>query len=110
MDITMDIGQVLTLLLGGGLVATLTAAFNGIKSLREGSRARERDTITDLINRRNEADENTDKAYDARDRAFNERDYWRNRAGAREYQLLSNGIELNTYPPPPAPVAPEEPA
>lgn len=108
----MDVGQLLTLILGGGLVATLTAAFNGIKSLREGSHKRERDTIEDLIARRDESDEEKDKAYNARDRAFNERDYWRNRCGAREYQLTSRGIKLEPYPapPPPAQLAPEESA
>lgn len=100
----MDVGQLLTLLLGGGAVATITALFNGIKSLREGSRSRERDTISDLINRRKEAEEERDRAYDARDRAFDERDWWRNWAGRLEYTLVVNGVPL----PPKEPFPKEE--
>lgn len=90
----MDIGSLLTLLLGGGAVATITALFNGVKSLREGARSRERDTIQDLIDRRKEADKEREKAYRARDRAFDQRDYWRNRCGVREFQLNSAGVPL----------------
>lgn len=83
----MDISQLLTLLLGGGFVATVTALFNGVKSLREGSRSRERDTISDLINGRKEAEHD-------RDRNADERDMWRNWAGRLEYGLLQNGVDL----------------
>lgn len=94
----MDISDLLTLLLGGGMVATLSAAFNGIKSLREGSRKKERDTITDLIVRRDEAYAERDKAYRARDRAFNERDYWRDWAGQLEYTCRQSGTPLPEKP------------
>lgn len=94
----MGIGQILTLLLGGGTVATLTALFSGIKSLREGSRARERDTIKDLVEQRKEAWKDRDDAFDARDRAFNERDYWRNWAGQLEYLARSKGVEIPARP------------
>lgn len=104
----MDVGQLLTLLLGGGAVATITALFQGIKSLRDGARAREKDAVADLIKRRKEADEERDKAFDARDRAFNERDYWRNRCGVREFQLNLQGIPLQPYPEPPVEPTTEE--
>jgi len=97
----MDVGQLLTLLLGGGAVATITALFNGVKSLREGSRSRERDTIGDLIQRRKDAEEERDRAYDARDRAFDERDYWRNWAGSLEYVCEQRGVGMPTKPPMP---------
>jgi hypothetical protein len=83
----MDLGQLLTLLLGGGCVATITALFNGIKSIREGTRTRERDTIADLIKSRDEAEEEREDALD-------ERDWWRNWAGQLEYICHKNGIEL----------------
>lgn len=94
----MDVGQLLTLLLGGGAVATITALFNGVKSLREGSRSREKDTIKDLIDQRKEAWEDRDSAFDARDAAFNERDYWRNWAGQLEYVIRSEGLQLPNRP------------
>lgn len=114
----MDVGQLLTLLLGGGMVATITAVFSGVKSLREGSRSRERDTISDLIARRKEADEERDKARDerdeafnARDRAFNQRDYWRNWAALLEYTILQNmpdKMPVKPTPPDPDAKRPEE--
>jgi hypothetical protein len=88
---SLDVGQLLTLLLGGGAVATLTALFSGIKSLREGSKARERDTIKDLIDQRNEA-------WDMRDNALDARDYWRNWAGQLEYLARSQGLVIPTRP------------
>ena len=35
----IDINDLLTLILGGGLVGTLTALFNGYKSLKDGARS-----------------------------------------------------------------------
>lgn len=90
----MDLNQLLTLALGGGLVATITALFNGIKSLREGSRSRERDTIRDLVEQRKEA-------WQDRDEAIDQRDYWRNRAGLLEYLCNSNGVAVPSLPPMP---------
>lgn len=92
LEVTLDVGQLLTLLLGGGMVATVSALFSGIKSLREGARARERDTIADLISQRNEA-------WTDRDAALDERDYWRNWAGTLEYLALSQGVVVPTKPP-----------
>lgn len=94
LEVTLDVGQLLTLLLGGGMVATVSALFSGVKSLRDGARARERDTIADLINQRNEA-------WTDRDEALNERDYWRNWAGTLEYLALSQGVVVPTKPPMP---------
>lgn len=88
----MDTGQLLTLLLGGGAVATITALFQGIKSLQTGARARERDTVTELIAQRKEAWEDRDKASD-------ERDYWRNWAGTVEYYARQKGVDLPGRPP-----------
>jgi hypothetical protein len=90
----VTVSQLLTLLLGGGAVATITALFNGIKSLREGSRGKERDTIAGLIKDRKDAQEDRDKAEDARDAMMNERDQWRNWAGRLEYGLAQHGVEL----------------
>ena len=87
----MDVGQLLTLLLGGGAVATITAIFNGIKTLCEGSRVRKRDTIRDLVEQRNEA-------WEDEEFVVSERDYWRNWAGTLEYIINSRGIELPQKP------------
>lgn len=99
----MDVGQLLTLLLGGGAVATITALFQGIKSLRDGARARDKDAVADLIKRRKDAEEERDDAFDARDRAFDQRDYWRNWAGVLEYTVLGNiPDKMPIKPTPPA--------
>lgn len=97
----MDVGQLLTLLLGGGAVATITALFNGVKSIKEGSKSRERDTISDLIEQRKEAWKDRDDAFDSRDKAFDERDYWRNWAGQLDYIVRSKGHEVPPMPPRP---------
>ena len=106
-----DTGDLLTLLLGGGATATIVALFNGLKSIREGSRSRERDTIADLIQRRKESDDERDKARDERDEAevraeiaLNQRDYWRNWAGMLEYTILQ--IDPAKLPPKPLPPNP----
>lgn len=84
--------DVLTLLLGGGAVATISAAFKGIDTLRTGARAREKDTVNQLVEQR-------DEAWVDRDNAIDERDYWRNWAGRLEYGLQQNGVDM---PPKPA--------
>lgn len=99
----MTVGQILTLILGGGAVATITALFNGIKQLREGSRTKDRDTIGSLIQRAKDAELARDRAFDARDRAFDERDYWRNWAGSLEYAINSKGNPLPAKPEMPKP-------
>ena len=100
----MDVNQLLTLLLGGGFVATVTALFNGIRSLREGARGRERDTIGGLIKDRKDAIEERDKANDRTDEMTQQRDMWRNWAGRLEYGITSQGGDL----PPGRPVFAEE--
>lgn len=107
----MDIGQLLTLLLGGGATATIVALFNGVKSLREGARTREKDTVEQLVAQRKEAWDDRDKAFDARDEAFNQRDYWRNWAGQLEYLCQKGGIPVpprSAYPAPPPPIQPPQ--
>lgn len=94
----MDVGQLLTLLLGGGALATITALFNGVKSLREGSRSRERDTIKDLIEQRKEAWSERDEAFDLRDNALDQRDFWRERAGTLDYLCRTHGVEVPPLP------------
>lgn len=92
----MQASDLLTLLLGGGAVATIGALFKGIQSLQSGARSRERDTINDLVNQRKEAWEDRDKAID-------ERDYWRNWAGTVEFYARQAGVKL-----PDRPLAPED--
>lgn len=88
----MDVESLLTLLLGGGAVATIGAFFKGVKALQTGARAREKDTVNDLVLQRKEA-------WDDRDKANDERDYWRNWAGTVEYYARANGVELPARPP-----------
>ena len=87
----MQVGDLLTLLLGGGAVATITALLQGIRSIKDGARAREKDTVSEIISQRNEA-------WEMRDAATDERDYWRNWAGNLEYLCRTAGIQLPPRP------------
>ena len=82
----MGTADVLTLLLGGGAVATFTAIFKGVQALQTGARSREKDTVKQLVDQR-------DEAWVDRDNATDERDWWRNWAGQLEYGLKQNGID-----------------
>jgi hypothetical protein len=87
----MTSGDVLTLLLGGGAVATISALFKGVQALQSGARAREKDTVNDLVRQRKEA-------WDDRDKAIDERDYWRNWAGTVEFHARQSGVTLPNRP------------
>jgi len=95
----MESGDLLGLLLGGGLVATIGAIFQGVRSLQTGARAREKDTVNGLVKQRNEA-------WEDRDYAIEERDYWRNWAGRLEYVAGRGGVTIPEKPP--YPVKPEK--
>jgi hypothetical protein len=84
-----------TLLLGGGGLATLQALFKGFSSLRGGARALEREAVIDLARARDAADERAEWAEA-------DRDFWHDTAGRWRYQLVKNGID----PVPPDPVPP----
>lgn len=83
--------DVLNVLFGGGMVAVIGAAFQGIKALRDGSHAKEREAIADLKAWREESN-------DARVQAEKERDYWRSWAGRCEYELERRGLPLPARP------------
>ena len=87
-------GDILTLLLGGGAVATLTALFQGVKSLQTGARARERDTVKSLVDQRKEA-------WLDRDNSNDFADYWRLWAATVEYEARRQGVDLPARPPEP---------
>lgn len=93
---SVSTGELLTLLLGGGAVATIGALFQGAKSLQTGARARERQTVSDLVKQRKEA-------WVDRDNAIDSRDYWRNWAGTVEYHANLAGVILPPKPPEPIP-------
>lgn len=97
----METGDLLALLLGGGAVATIGAFFQGIKSLRDGARAREKDTINDLVRQRKEA-------WIDRDNETDLRKYWQDWAGTVVYHARANGVELPEPPPLPVPKKLEE--
>lgn len=92
----MSANEVLTLLLGGGAVATIGALFQGIRSLQSGARARERETVDNLVEQRNEA-------WVDRDNAIDRADYWQQWAGTVEYLARQNGVELPLRPAEPKP-------
>lgn len=90
----MNTGEILTLLLGGGAVATIGAFFQGVKSLQSGARAREKETVTGLVKQRNEAWEDRDYSDDVAN-------YWKQWAGTVEYEARRGGVELPARPPEP---------
>lgn len=88
---------IVTALLSGGGAVFVSSLVKSYSSLRRGARARERETISDLVARADEADERERTA--ARDR-----DYWRGVAGRYGYQLRTAGIN----PDPQDPVQPSD--
>ena len=93
----VDLTVIFNLLLGGGLVATLTAAVRGVTALRSGARAREREAVDDLGRWRDDLDRRARTAE-------RDRDFWRNTAARYAWQIRQAGRE----PDPADPVAPSE--
>lgn len=87
----MEVSELLTLLLGGGAVATLGALFQGIRSLQNGARAREKETVKELVKQRKEA-------WIERDNANDQADYWRKWAARIEYEASRAGVALPERP------------
>lgn len=88
---------VATVILSGGAGAFVISVARSWTTLRRGARARERETINDLMARAEDAEERERVA--ARDR-----DYWRQVTGSYGWQLRSAGITPN----PPDPVQPSD--
>lgn len=82
----MDTDTVLTALLSVGGTAFIAALFNGIRSLREGVRSREKEAITNIAGW---GEENAKRA----DRAENDRDHYREYNGILIYFIRANGLE-----------------
>lgn len=74
--------EILAIILGGGAAAMVTACVAAYRSIKEGSRAQEKDAVADLEKWRASAD-------DRRERVEVERDYWRMRSGSLEYLIVS---------------------
>lgn len=86
----MNVSDILTLVLGGGLVATIAAIFKGVQALREGARAKEKDLVVDLEDWRS-------KANQAREIAEAQRDYWREKAA--DYRFILRDLYGHSLPP-----------
>lgn len=80
----------ITVLIGAGGATFVGALVRGWGTLRTGVRARERETLAELVRSRNEAEA--------------DRDFWRDVAGGYRWQLRAAGIE----PLPADPVQPSE--
>lgn len=76
--------ELLTLVLGGGLVAAVQGVFNAVATYRTGARARERDVLTDSESWRR-------AAYDELRETERELDWWRDRAAGLWQQCLEHG-------------------
>lgn len=99
----IDITQILTLVLGGGMVATVTAFFSGFKSLKEGARTREKSTIEDLIAQRTKAFNERDTEFEDKTWAYSDRDRWKSYAGQLIFLLNKFGHTSEIPPLPPEP-------
>lgn len=100
---SIDLTQMLTLILGGGMVATVTAFFNGFKSLKEGARTREKSTIEDLIAQRAKAVSERDQEFEEKNWLASDRDRWKAYAGQLIFLLTKHGHaeEIPQLPPEP---------
>lgn len=74
--------EFLTIVLSAGAAAMLTAIVQSYRSLREGSKADEKDAFITL-------DEQRTSESHRRERAEVERDYWHRRAATLEYELIT---------------------
>lgn len=92
----MGLSDILTLLLGGGALATIAAVFKGVQALREGARSREKDLVGDLEDWRS-------KANRARELAEAQRDYWREKAA--DYRFILRDTYGHKLPPENPPTA-----
>ena len=90
----MSVSAILTLVLGGGGVAAITALFSGFKTLRESSKTDEKDHLLALIDARRLAYVDRSEALAERDKAVDQRDYWRNRAAEAEFRLKRLGAQV----------------
>jgi hypothetical protein len=89
-----DTNALLTLLLGGGAAATFSLVVKGITALRQGASARARESLSDLVRLRQEAEAAREKAEDERNCSERQMYEWRVYAGGLEYQLARNGIPI----------------
>lgn len=80
----------ITALISAGGATFLGSVVKGWGSLRSGARARERETLAELIRSRNDAEA--------------DRDFWRDTAAGYRWQLRDAGVE----PDPATPVQPSE--
>jgi hypothetical protein len=84
--LSADVTQTLvTFLTGGGLIALITTAVRGFRTIRTGALASTRAVVKDLVEARNEAETRLDQA-------LIERDFWRTIAGTYAYQLTRAGL------------------
>lgn len=81
----MNLGDFLTLILGGGAVATIGAVFKGVQALRAGARSREKEAVDDLEKWRVAAVRRAEAAEA-------DRDYYRDYAAQCRFTLKENGI------------------
>lgn len=81
----MDAGTLLTVLLSVGGAAFITAVFSGVRSLREGVKAREKEAITNIASWGQDAARRADKAED-------DRDYYRDWVGILLFAMRKEGM------------------
>ena len=88
----VDLNTVFTVLLGGGAIATFTAIFKGVASLRSGATARQRQIMDNLAS-------NNERNEQRAARAEADRDFWHATTGGYHYQLVQAGITPNPVNP-----------
>lgn len=96
----MDVADVLTVLFGGGAVATIAAILKGMAAFRDGNLAREKVILEDLRSRHEEASR--------REQAWKEEvQWWQKRNEEMGQRIVGGGRKLEIpvlkMPPPPPP-------
>lgn len=100
----MDIATLVNLLIGGGALAIIAAFFQGIKSLREGANAKQREAIKDLEKWRDEAEGKWLASESRNSIIARDRDFFRAMCGRYVQQIYQCG----GVPDPEEPIPPSE--
>lgn len=96
---SLGIPELIALLLGtGGLAGTVTSIVQARRAVAEGARTDERGVIADLERWRRAADDARVVAYQERDRALRERDWYRDHYGLLRSRCMAAGVTVADLP------------
>lgn len=94
-----DLNAFFAVLLGAGGLASLKAAKDVLMYFRAGKAMKEQSLVASLSTALERSDGEVEELKDSLAHRTDERDYWRNLCGKREFQLSQNGIEFEPSKP-----------